>query len=70
MNNRRNGFVARDLVVILGAIAAGSLVSIAGIHLLELRMDHRTAFVVSHGVGLIVLLALLGRWWSRRARDR
>ena len=69
MNHRRRGFAARDLLVILGAIAAGSLVSIAGIHLLALRMDHQTAFLVSHGAGLIVLIALLGRWWSRRPRD-
>ena len=69
MHHRRDGLVARDLLFILAAIAIGSLVSIAGIHLLELRMEHRTAFLVSHAAGLIVLIGLLGRWWSRRTRD-
>ena len=70
MNISRDGFAARDLLFIVGALLAGSVVSMAGFHLLERGMAHRPAFLLSHGAGLVVLIVLLGRWWSRRTPER
>ncbi len=62
---------ARDAPMVLIAIAAGAIVSLVGLHTLELWVGGRTAFLLSHSAGLAVLIFLLHRGvsrWKRQAR--
>lgn len=58
---------ARDVLIVLAALAAGVLVSLVGVHTLELWLSHPTAFLMSHAAGLAVLIVVLQHWLSRRA---
>ncbi|MEJ7812343.1 MAG: hypothetical protein WKG32_18175 [Gemmatimonadaceae bacterium] len=58
---------ARDILIVLAALAAGVLVSLVGVHTLELWLSHPTAFLLSHAAGLAMLILVLQQWISRRA---
>jgi len=69
MSDPTHRISARDVLMALTAIAAGVIVSLVGLHTLELWTSGRTAFLVSHIAGLAVLMVLLHRGVSRRKRQ-
>jgi hypothetical protein len=61
-------WTARRVALLLAALAAALLVSLAGKHALERRLGDGVAILVSHVVGLLVAGGVLRRGGFRRPR--
>lgn len=54
--------------IFVGAIAlVGVLTAAPGVHVFQLWLPHGTAFLVSHGIGLVLLGVAWWQWRVRRA---
>ena len=59
---------SRDRLVLAGLVLAAVLTAAPGVHAFELWLPARAAFVVSHGLALLLLAVTACEWRRRAAR--